>query len=76
MNFFSKSEKKEKRKWYGNTPANSFLKDQQITEFVNAIREAVFTAIFTKSNQTDASKAFQAICFLRPELTLPYLIDK
>ena len=40
------------------------------------MKEAVFTAIFSKTNQTDAVKAYQSLCFLCPEICLPYLIDK
>ena len=40
------------------------------------MKDAVFTAIFSKTNQTDAVKAFQSLCFLRPDICIPHLIDK
>ncbi len=67
---------REKSKWYSCVPDDYKLNDDDITEFVDSMKDCVFTAIFSKTNSTDAMKAFQSLCFLRPELTLPHLLDK
>jgi proteasome activator subunit 4 len=52
------------------------IDDEQIIEFVNSLKEAAFTSLFSKTNHTTALKAFQYLTFLRGDLMLPPLIDK
>ena len=55
---------------------DSQITDQDILEFVLILKDIVLTAIFSKTNFNDAIKTFQYLCFLRPDLMLPALIDK
>lgn len=51
------------------------ISNTDVTEFVEAMKGVTFTAIFSKSNHSDAKKAFQYLTFLRGEIMLPPLID-
>ncbi len=39
------------------------IDDEQIIEFVNSLKEAAFTSLFSKTNHTTALKAFQYLTF-------------
>ena len=72
-----KRERKDKIKWYTASFKPEFnLRDEDVVEFVKALKPVAFTAIFSKNNQSDARKAFQNLTFLRGELMLPPLIEK
>jgi hypothetical protein len=72
-----KREKNEKPKWFSRqVKKENLISNEDVTEFVNAMKDVVFTAIFSKSNQSDAKRAFQYLSFLRGEIMLPQLIDK
>jgi proteasome activator subunit 4 len=70
-------ERREKNKWY-NRRQNQvvFINDKDITSFVNALKDIVFTAIFSKSNHSEAKKAFQYLTFLSADIMFPPLIEK
>ena len=72
-----KRERNSKKQWYssGIDPAY-YLRDEDIVEFVNALKPVAFTAIFSKTHQSDARKAFQYLTFLRGDLMLPPFIEK
>ncbi len=71
-----KKERFDNDKWYYNTSPSSHLTDQDIAEFVDAMKDVAFTAIFSKSNGSQAKKAFQYLTFLRGDIMLPPLIMK
>ena len=71
-----KKERKDKEKWFDRPTKDYYITDEQILEFVNALKEVSFTAIFSKSNTTQAKKAFQYLTFLRGDIMLPPLIQK
>jgi proteasome activator subunit 4 len=72
-----KKQKREKLKWHSNiTSQIQIITDDDITEFVNAMKDVTFTAIFSKSHHSHAKQAFQSLCFLRSDIMLPQLIDK
>jgi proteasome activator subunit 4 len=72
-----KSEKREKTKWYDKPVRKECrISNDDITQFVLCLKECVFTAIFSKSNHSDAKQAFQYLTFLRGELMLPPLIER
>ncbi len=52
------------------------ISESEVIEFVNALKEASFTAIFSKSNHSAAVKAYQYLTFLRGDIMLPPLIEK
>ena len=72
-----KREKRDKSKWYIR-PARleNCISESEVIEFVNALKEASFTAIFSKSNHSAAVKAYQYLTFLRGDIMLPPLIEK
>ena len=72
-----KREKRDQSKWFIRTQkAQNCIQESDIDEFVNALKEVSFTAMFSKSNQSSAIKAFQYLTFLRGNIMLPPLIDK
>ena len=71
-----RNERKEKLKWYDRRVTKpNLINNEDITSFVNCLKDVVFTAIFSKSNHGDAKQAFQYLTFLRSEIMLPPLID-
>jgi len=71
-----KKERHDNNKWYYKTNPSSHLTDDDIAEFVGALKDAAFTAIFSKSNGSQAKKAFQYLTFLRGDIMLPPLVTK
>lgn len=72
-----KREKRDKSKWFIKPVRNeNVINNDDIIEFVNALKEVAFTAIFSKSNQSAAIKAFQYLTFLRGDIMLPPLVEK
>ena len=77
IRFLESRERKDKSKWYNKTiKEDKMIRDEEIREFVEALKEASFTAIFSKSSQNDTKKAFQYLCFLRADIMLPNIIEK
>ncbi|CAF0736207.1 unnamed protein product [Didymodactylos carnosus] len=62
--------------WFFTPLQTHRLTEQDITDFVNCVKEAAFIAIFTKSHQKEASKACQYLSMLRPELIIPPIVEK
>lgn len=54
----------------------NFIRDEDIDEFVNILKDIVLLSIFSKVNFNDAIKSFQYLCFLRPNIMLPIIIEK
>lgn len=52
------------------------IRDEDIKDFVEALKDAAFTAMFSKSSQNDTQRAFQYLCFLRADIMLPSFIAK
>ena len=71
-----KKERKDKPKWFDRAQKGHYITDAEIIEFVTALKEVAFTAIFSKSNASEAKKAFQYLTFLRSEIMLPPLVAK
>lgn len=73
----SLSEKLKKHAWIhqGRAP-DSYITDNDIEEFVLALKDIVLMAILSKTNFNDAIKTYQYMCFLRSDIMLPPLIDQ
>ncbi|CAF0770306.1 unnamed protein product [Brachionus calyciflorus] len=72
-----KKEKSESKKWYHKPSAKNYaITDSDVENFVLALKEVCFMAIFSKSNQADARKAFQYLTFLRSDLIMEPFLDK
>ncbi|CAF1329744.1 unnamed protein product [Adineta steineri] len=52
------------------------LTEQDITDFVNTIKEYVFISIFNKDHWEKAAETCQYLSILRPELIVPPIVDK
>ncbi len=58
-------------------PIESYrLTEQDITNFVNCVKEYAFISIFNKSYAEEAAKACQYLSILRPELIVPSIVEK
>jgi hypothetical protein len=62
--------------WCFVPPASNRLTEQDITDFVNCVKECAFIAIFTKTHLKEAAKACQYLSMLRPELIVPPIVEK
>ncbi|CAF3427722.1 unnamed protein product [Rotaria socialis] len=69
-------ERKANPVWYFTPPDAYRLTEQDITDFVNCVKECAFIAIFTKAYLKEAAKACQYLSMLRPELIVPPLVEK
>lgn len=69
-------ERKANPIWYFVPPENYRLTEQNITDFVNCVKECAFIAIFTKAQLKEAAKACQYLSMLRPELIVPPIVEK
>ncbi|CAF1508572.1 unnamed protein product, partial [Rotaria magnacalcarata] len=69
-------ERKANPVWYFTPPDAYRLTEQNITDFVNCVKECAFIAIFTKAYLKEAAKACQYLSMLRPELIVPPLVEK
>ena len=68
---------KKQDKWYSKkVDPTAQLTEADITNFVNCLKDATFTAIFSKSNESYAQKTFQYLTFLRRDIMIPPLIEK
>ncbi|CAF0870123.1 unnamed protein product, partial [Didymodactylos carnosus] len=62
--------------WCFMPPPAYRLTEQDITDFVNCMKETVFITIFLKSHEKEAAKACQYLSMLRPELIVPPVVEK
>ncbi|CAF3831402.1 unnamed protein product, partial [Adineta steineri] len=69
-------ERKANPIWYFIPPESYRLTEQNITDFVNCVKECAFIAIFTKAHLKEAAKACQYLSMLRPELIVPPIVEK
>ncbi len=52
------------------------LTEQDITDFVNCIKEYVFISIFNKDYAEEAAQTCRYLSILRPELIVPVIVEK
>ncbi len=58
-------------------PVESYrLTEQDITDFVNCVKEYAFISIFNKHYAEEAAEAVKYLSILRPELIVPTIIEK
>ncbi|CAF1939925.1 unnamed protein product [Rotaria magnacalcarata] len=69
-------ESKTDRIWQFKPLQSYRLTEQDITDFVNCVKEHVFISIFNKTHQEDAAKAFRNLAMLRPELVVPTIVEQ
>ncbi|CAF1048161.1 unnamed protein product [Adineta steineri] len=69
-------ERKVDSVWYFIPLESHRLTDQDITDFVNCVKEYAFISIFNKDHVEEAAKACQYLSILRPELIVPAIVQK
>ena len=62
--------------WFFSPPNAYKLTEQDITDFVNCVKEYAFISIFNKSYTEEAAKACHYLSILRPELIVPSIVEK
>ncbi|CAF0851617.1 unnamed protein product [Adineta steineri] len=59
------------------TPLSSYrLTEENITDFVNCLKEYVFISIFNQTYMETAVEACHYLSILRPELIIPFIVEK
>jgi hypothetical protein len=74
--FFFSRERKDSKVWFFTATKSSRLTEQNITDFVEYIKDYAFISIFNKNYEKDATEACQYLSILRPELIVPMIVDK
>jgi len=62
--------------WHSVPRQTAQLTEDDITNFVNCIKDYVFMSIFNKDYDNEAAVACQYLSILRPELIIPTILDK
>jgi proteasome activator subunit 4 len=62
--------------WYFAPPESNRLTEQDITDFVNCVKEYAFISIFNKDYVEKAAEACHYLSILRPELIVPVIVEK
>jgi proteasome activator subunit 4 len=69
-------ERKTRPVWFFAPPESYRLIEQDITDFVNCVKENAFISIFNKNHADEAAKACQYLSMLRPELIIPSIVER
>ncbi|TRY93382.1 hypothetical protein DNTS_032873 [Danionella cerebrum] len=62
--------------WLSPVPNSHLLSEQDITDFVESMKQPVLLAMFSKTGSVDAAQALQNLALLRPELVIPPVLEK
>jgi proteasome activator subunit 4 len=74
---FSNLREKKQDKWYSKQINSSArINQDDISNFVNCLKDITFTAIFSKTNDSFAQKTFQYLTFLKRDIMIPPLMEK
>ena len=69
-------ERKSSPVWYFAPHESYRLTEQDITDFVNCVKEYAFISIFNKDHAKNAMEACQYLSMLRPELIVTPIVEK
>lgn len=69
-------ERYKKPCWITPIPYSHRLTDDNITEFVESMKQPVLMAMFSKTGSMDAAQALQNLALMRPELVIPPVLEK
>ncbi|CAF1560656.1 unnamed protein product [Rotaria magnacalcarata] len=61
--------------WYFNPPESHRLRNEEIDEFVNCLKECAFISIFNKNHLDLAAETCHYLSQLRPQLIVPPLVE-
>lgn len=62
--------------WLTPIPESHLLSEQDITDFVESMKQPVLLSMFSKTGSLDAAQALQNLALLRPELVIPPVLEK
>lgn len=71
-----KCERRPVKTWETPIPASHKLTEDDITAFVQCIKPCVMLAMFSKNGCYDAAMALKNLAILRPELTVPTVLER
>lgn len=69
-------ERYKKPCWITSIPSSHQLTDDNVTEFVESMKQPVLMAMFSKTGSMDAAQALQNLALMRPELVIPPVLEK
>ncbi|KAJ8248283.1 hypothetical protein GJAV_G00240340 [Gymnothorax javanicus] len=69
-------ERYRKPSWFTPVPDSHKLTEQDITDFVESLKQPVLLAMFSKTGSLDAAQALQNLALMRPELVVPSVLEK
>nr|XP_015218489.1 PREDICTED: proteasome activator complex subunit 4 isoform X1 [Lepisosteus oculatus] len=69
-------ERYKKPTWLTTVPEHHKLTEQDITDFVESMKQPVLLAIFSKTGSLEAAQALQNLALMRPELVIPPVLEK
>lgn len=69
-------ERYKKPCWITPVPDSHKLTDQDVTDFVESMKQPVLMAMFSKTGSMDAAQALQNLALMRPELVIPPVLEK
>ncbi|KAG9344464.1 hypothetical protein JZ751_011134 [Albula glossodonta] len=69
-------ERYRKPTWLMPVPDSHKLTEQDITDFVESMKQPVLLAMFSKTGSLDAAQALQNLALMRPELVIPPVLEK
>ncbi|XP_028809979.1 proteasome activator complex subunit 4B isoform X2 [Denticeps clupeoides] len=69
-------ERYKKPCWITPVPASHRLSDQDVTDFVESMKQPVLLAMFSKTGSMDAAQALQNLALMRPELVIPPVLER
>ncbi|XP_062911944.1 proteasome activator complex subunit 4-like isoform X1 [Mobula hypostoma] len=69
-------ERYKKTTWLNTVPDSHKLTEQDITDFVESIKQPVVLAMFSKIGSLEAAQALQNLALMRPELVIPPVLEK
>ncbi|KAG2467259.1 PSME4 protein, partial [Polypterus senegalus] len=69
-------ERFKKPSWLTPVPDSHKLTEQDITDFVECMKQPVLLAMFSKTGSLEAAHALQNLALMRPELVIPPVLEK
>ncbi|KAL4612987.1 proteasome activator complex subunit 4B-like [Arapaima gigas] len=69
-------ERYKRPSWLTSVPDSHKLTDQDITDFVECMKQPVLLAMFSKTGSLNAAQALQNLALMRPEMVIPPVLEK
>ncbi|XP_043911057.1 proteasome activator complex subunit 4 [Protopterus annectens] len=69
-------ERYKKPTWMTPVPDSCKLTDQDVTDFVESIKQPVLLGMFSRTGSLEAAQALQNLALMRPELVIPPVLER